>query len=172
MADAPHRAVIRDDGRVVVRDPEAVYELAGKGYGRVEGEVLTLSHVEALYLVKKGDLVVTDPEGNAVDFRRLLLTAMRGDPDIWTRLEVYTDLRRRGLQPRPGYVPGISFLVDRRTGDGTRRYLIVGIKEGGRISFKDLERVFAGAVESRRELVLALIDKEGNISYYIVNKFM
>jgi len=39
-----------------------------------------------------------------------------------------------------------------------------------RIGFRELEGYIRRALESRRELVLAIVDKDGNISYYKVEK--
>ncbi len=162
--------VLRSDDQVVVRDPEAVGFLTSRGYGIEEGGVVFLSPVETLYLVYRGYMEVVDVDGNAWTFTKLLQRFSRLDKEVWVKLNLYSDLRRRGFIVRRGVGDAIEFFVDRRTKEGMKRYLVRGVKEGERLGFKDLEEMFRRALELSRELVLAVVDKEGNITYYTVEK--
>ncbi|MEM2617261.1 MAG: hypothetical protein QXL64_07020, partial [Thermofilaceae archaeon] len=93
------------------------------------------------------------------------------DPGFWVKLNVYTDLRSRGLRVLP-LEGALVLLVERRSGEGERRYIVLCLEEGVRIGFKELEAFIRKALESKREPVLAIVDKEGNVSYYTVEKSM
>ncbi len=145
-------------------------ELVEKGYGEVEGENLLLNLCEAAYLLDRGDLMVVDSGGKRISFEEIVTLGAKTDPDFWVKLLVYSDLRSRGLQAKviSGSQPII--VVDRKTREGEKRYLVVCLEEGKRIGFREVEVFIRRALEARRELVTAIVDKEGNISYYKVDK--
>jgi len=159
------QGTLRDSRVVVPFDPD----LAGRGYGVQSGDSLELSLLEAAYLVDRGDLVVVDESGAEVSFEELVKRGAASDPSFWVKLNVYSDLRNRGLRVQP--LEGTPMmLVERKTGEGEKRYALLCLEEGVRIGFKELESFVRRAVESRREPVLAIVDKEGNISYYVVER--
>ena len=144
-------------------------ELVEKGYGIVKGDYVELSLLEAAYLLDKGELDVATEDGRLLAFQELVRIGASLDSDFWVKLNVYTDLRNRGLRAQP--LEGLPImLVDKKTGEGERRLMVLCLEEGVRIGFKELEAFIRRALESRRDPVLAIVDKEGNISYYIVEK--
>ncbi|MEM4020199.1 MAG: hypothetical protein QXG57_08245 [Thermofilaceae archaeon] len=155
-------------GRAIVPQSSG---LAEKGYGVVREEGLELTLVEAAYLLDRGELSLADESGRSVSLEELARRAAALDPGFWVKLNVYTDLRSRGLRALP--LEGAPvLLVERRSGEGERRYLVLCLEEGVRIGFKELEAFIRRALESKREPVLAIVDKEGNVSYYTVEKSM
>ncbi|AKG39245.1 MAG: hypothetical protein ACP5II_05250 [Infirmifilum sp.] len=170
VAEEPLREVFTGELRgvdIIVCDREGVTQLYRRGYGFTEGECLKLSLLEAAYLLYRGLLTVKDSSGKELNFEELLRLGGEYDPEFWTRLNVYTDLRNRALVVMPG-VHNLEFLLDWKRKTKTKRYLIRVVKEGTRLSFREFEEMFRRALESDRELVMAIVDKEGVISYYIV----
>ncbi|HDD05172.1 MAG TPA: tRNA-intron lyase, partial [Candidatus Aenigmarchaeota archaeon] len=81
--------------KVVVEDAKEANKLYNRGrYGALEGEKLTLSLVEALYLVERGKLRVFKGE-QELDYDSLLKLAADLEPRFWVRYCVYRDIRRR-----------------------------------------------------------------------------
>lgn len=154
-------------GYVVVCGEEAVSFLADRGYGLREAECLRLSLIEAAYLMYRGLLLAVDDSGEELHFDSIVTLGSKADPDFWTKLNVYSDLRNRALTVFPGVAP-LEFLIDWKRKDKVRRYLVRVVKEGARLSFKEFEEMFRRALESDRVLVLAIVDKEGVVSYYTV----
>ena len=164
-----HEAVegVLEGSRVEVKNGE---ELAERGFGVQAGESLWLTLVEAAYLVDKGELrVVEGGERRNIGFEDLVKRASSMDNSFWQKLVVYTDLRDRGLRAQP--LEGTYLiLAEKKVREGERRYMVLCLEEGVRIGFRELEGYIRRALESRRELVLAIVDKDGNISYYKVEK--
>lgn len=154
-------------GDVVVCGDKAIEELGKRGYGFREGTCIRLSILEAAYLVYRGFLVVKNEKGDELKFDELVRLGSKLDKDFWTRINVYADLRNRALIVMPG-VQNLEFLLDWKRKERVKRYLVRIVKEGSRLSFKEFEEMFRRALESDRELVMAIVDKEGVISYYIV----
>lgn len=160
---------IREDLYTVVEIDEKSSFLIEKGYGIYEKDVLYLEPTETLYLVYKGILEVFD-DSKKYSFIELLEIFSEKDPLIWMRLNLYSNLRKRGFIVRKGIGGRISFFVEKKFRENVKRYLVEGVSEGIRIGFVELENLFRRSLESGRVLILAVIDKEGNITYYMVNK--
>ena len=157
------------EGKVLIKDASAASELENKGYGTRINGVFTLNLIEATYLVDKGNLQVVNEEGENLSFSELARIGAQMDRYFWPKLSVYTDLRQRGLKPRL-FSDRLEFLVDKKVKEGEHRYLISILFEGHRIGFTDIEFLIKRALEARRKLVAAIMDKEGNISYYTIDK--
>ncbi len=157
----------------VLKGPRVVAPLVGelveKGYGIPRDGELELNLVEAAYLVDRGELTVVGSDGRQLGFRELVEAGSSQDPDFWVKLNVYSDLRNRGL--RAQVVEGTRvILAGKKSGEGERRFMILCLEEGVRIGFKELDAFIRRALESRREPALAIVDKEGNVSYYLVER--
>ena len=125
------------------------------GYGRPRGEGVALSRVEAAHLLYRGDLEAVDGRG----FRAFLAA----NADVAPRFLVYKDLRDRGFYVSPareGWVddPGGTDFVVHPRGDGPwdgtteHRMRVVGERAAVRLA-------------SLGEVVLAVVDEEGEITY-------
>jgi tRNA-intron endonuclease len=85
---------------------------------------------------------------------------------------VYRDLRGRGYVVREGFGSGVDFRVYER-GDyrkDTARYLIVNVQEGKPISVSDLTNVMTQSLSLKKELILAVMNRRGEIVYYSVSE--
>ncbi|MEM0377436.1 MAG: hypothetical protein QXI90_06655 [Thermofilum sp.] len=162
----PFQGKIRGQ-KIIVTDKSAIDFLSARGYGLSRETELQLDLIEAAYLTYRGLLVVEDEKGGKLSFSDLLSVGSSYDPDFWIKLNVYTDLRNRALVVMPG-VSKSEFLVDWKKKDGARRFLVRILHEGSKISFSDFEEMHRRALESDRELVVAIVDKEGVITYYTV----
>jgi tRNA-intron endonuclease len=152
---------------VVITDSEFASKLAERGYGIKVNSKLELSLVEATYLVHRGILKVRNDKGEEIRFSDLVRLAAGQDPDFWLRLNVYADLRNRALIVRHGVHPH-EFVIDWKKKNKPRRLLVRILCEGTKVGFPEFEEMFRRALESDRELVVAIVDKEGVVTYYLV----
>lgn len=160
------KGVLRDN-HVFVCDERAVAFLGERDYGFRDGGCLKLALVEAAYLVYRGFLNVEDGEGKTLSFEDIVRIGSSLEPDFWTVLNVYSDLRNRALNVLVG-VDSMELLLNWKKGERVKRYLVRVVKEGSRLGFVKFEEMFRRALESDRELVVAIVDKEGVVSYYLV----
>lgn len=158
---------ILKEGFIIVEDRSAVDFLYQKGYGFLKEEKLHLTMVEAAYMVYRGFIKVKTEDGKTLDFGDLVSMGLRENSDFWTILNVYADLRNRALIVKPGIDP-LELMVDWKKKNRVRRMLVRIVKEGTRLGFIIFEDMFRRALESGRELVMAVVDKEGVVSYYLV----
>lgn len=141
-------------------------------YGtRIAGNRLELEPVELLHLIERKRVTVITPSGDSVGSDYIVSTLLKDDPDLWVSYLVFRDLRSRGYAVRKGFGRGIGFRVyarGDRPGAANAKELVYVLKEGVPISLSDLDLVTQTAVSSRKSLVFALVDQNGEVNFYKV----
>ena len=157
---------------VRVTEQSSIDALSSRGYGTLEEKVFTLAFSEALYLQDKGMLEVKGEKSEAVDFQSLLHCYEAQNENAWVNYIVYRDLRSRGYVVREGFGAGINFRVYERGayGKDTAPYLILGTQEGKPLPINDLASVLQQCQSQKKELILAVMNRRGEIVYYSVSQ--
>lgn len=171
MSEAPFKGFVRASS-VVVMGEDASRLWSSGYYGEFRDDCLVLASFEALYLVERGRLAVYD-DGNCLGFRELLSYFLRNDPNIWIKYLIYSDLRRRGYVVKAGFGGKISFRVYRRgaaVGKEPAKYLVYGAVEGKPIELSLLSEMVREARSARKDLILAIVDRQGEVTYYDVSQ--
>jgi len=161
------------ESNVLVSSPEDIEGLSSRGYGVPENGKLVLTFYEALFLLSRGILEVEDEKtGAEVDFPDLLKRFQLVDENAWVKYLIYRDLRSRGYVAREGFGLGIDFRVYERGeyGKETAKYLIFGIQEGQPVSVEDLARALRYVQSLKKKLVLAVINRRGEVVYYSLSQ--
>ena len=158
---------------VTISSPEGMEEFSQKGYGVTEDSKLRLTFVESLFLLSKGAIEIKDEAtGKKLVFEKLLKRFQSVDKDAWVRYLIYRDLRSRGYVAREGFGLGIDFRLYERGdyGRGTAKHLIFGIQEGKPVSIETLARTQRYVQNLKKNLVLAVINRRGEIVYYSLSE--
>ncbi len=147
-------------------------ELSSRGYGITENNEFLLTFYEALYLLDKGWLEVEDEKGKKMDFQQLLKCYENIDENAWVKYLTYRDLRSRGYAVREGFGFGVDFRVYEKGdyGKDTAKYLVLNIQEGKPIPIEDLTRMMMQCQSLKKELILAAMNRRGEIVYYSVSQ--
>ena len=164
--------VIFENGKGYVASEDAD-RLSQQGfYGtRIDGNKLELEPVELLHLIERKRVVVTTPSGEHVGSDYIVNDLLVDDPDLWIQYLVFRDLRSRGYAVRKGFGSGIGFRVYARgdkPGTANAKELVYILKEGVPISLSDLDLVTKTAAGSRKDLLFALVDQNGEVNFYRV----
>lgn len=156
---------------VVVDDPDAVAELAAKGFGVKEDEALLLKDFEALYLMYLKKLSVSSG-GRCLTFNEMVDYALKRDPEAWTRFIVYRDLRSRGYTVKDGFGFGVDFRVYERGEYPSKpaKYLVFSLNEGGKKGVRGFSKSVDKILEMGKKPVIAVIERRGEVIYYMVSK--
>ncbi len=156
---------------VRVTEKSSVDALKQRGYGTAEDNVLTLTFYEALYLADKGMLEVTGKKGAKVDFQTLLQAYESTDENAWAHYMIYRDLRSRGYVVREGFGAAIDFRIYERGayGKDTAASLVMSTQEGKPMPMEDLAKALGQSQSLKKELVLAVMNRRGEIVYYSVS---
>ena len=159
------------EGNVLVAEQSSVDSLSQRGYGTGKNGVVTLTFYEALYLLDKDLLEVRDERGASQGFQSILKHYKKVDENAWANYLVYRDLRSRGYVARNGFGLGIAFRVYERGayGKDTAKYLVMSTQEGTPIPIADLTKAMLQCQSQKKELVLAVMNRRGEIVYYSVS---
>ena len=130
-----------------------------------------------LLLIERRRLLIweeNDKTKTQYDFEGLLTYFTRYEPRLWHKYVIYMDLRKRGYIVRTGYGDGIDFRVYKRGADfenDSARFLIYPVFEGNPIELRDLDKISRVAMSSRKDLIVATVDRLSKPIYYSVKKF-
>ena len=163
------------NGKIWAFDPGPAGELISRGLGEdIDGRLL-LSPEEALYLLEKRKSVhVVDENGNELLFPELMKFFSRKDKKFPSKYLVYRDMKDRGYVVKTGFKFGTHFRAYPRgvkPGEGHSHWLIHVADENKKVSFTELSRTVRLAQNVRKKLVFAIVDKEGDIVYYKIERF-
>jgi tRNA-intron endonuclease len=161
-----------NDKGVVVSEQSSIDQLSSRGYGTLETKVFTLAFFESLYLQDKEMLEVKNAAGEPVDFQTLLHCYEAQNENAWVNYLVYRDLRSRGYVVREGFGENIDFRIYERGayGKDTAPYLILGTQEGKPLPINDLAAALQKCQTQKKELILAVMNRRGEIVYYSVGE--
>ncbi|MCQ5337509.1 MAG: tRNA-intron lyase [Candidatus Methanomethylicia archaeon] len=164
----PEKAILM--GNKIIVTGSGAEKLHEQGYyGEWEDNKLVLFDVEALYLLDNNKIILVDESNKVLTFQELVNLLLKNDPNIWLRYLLYSDLRRRGYVVKEGYGKGLEFRVYRRgamIGKEPAKYLVYGLIEGKTISISELKNISNKAKLSNKDLIIAVIDRQGEITYY------
>ncbi len=157
---------------VRIAEKSCIDALSQRGYGTAENDVFALAFYEALYLLDKELLEVKDERGKAVDFQSLLQRYEKVNENAWVNYLVYRDLRGRGYVVREGFGAGTDFRMYERGayGKDTASYLVLGTQEGKPLPIDDLAKALRHCQSQKKELVIAVMNRRGEIVYYSVSQ--
>jgi tRNA-intron endonuclease len=161
-------------GEVVVPLREDAEMLSKSGYGaQREDSSLVLSSCETLYLTADNRIkVVEEIKKLEVTFEWLLGQFKVKDPEIWARYLVFRDLRSRGYVVKEGVGWGIDFRMYERGkyGEKAAKYVVFTLCEGSPISTDRLNEILRLVQSMKKELIVAVMDRRGEIVYYLLSQ--
>lgn len=140
-------------------------------------KILVLNPVEVLLLCERKRVLLwedNDKNKSLFDFESLLTYFTQFDDRLWHKYIIYSDLRKRGYIVRTGYGEGLDFRMYKRGADfknDTAKFLIYPVFEGQPIQLRDLDKMSRVAMSSRKDLIVATVDRLSKPIYYSVKKF-
>jgi tRNA-intron endonuclease len=164
--------VFSEDKIILFENQDQVYEPGF--YGKKIDDRLELSLIEALFLLKKRRINILKDK-KRLDFGQLYELAKAIDQRLAERYRVYEDLRERGLLVRSGFKFGCDFRVYERgvkliKGPKTQKehtkWIVFCVPEDYSCSFQELSRAVRLAHNIRARMLWAIIDNEGDVTYY------
>ncbi len=174
---------IIEDNKVIISDKECIEEFYKNSYigtlvKKIDAEdILVLEPIEVLLLCERNRILLyleNDKKNALYDFEGLLEYFSQFDDRLWQKYIIYMDLRKRGYIVRAGYGEGIDFRVYKRGADfekDSAKFLIYPVFEGYPIDLKELDKMSRVAMSSRKDLIVATVDRLSKPIYYSVTKF-
>jgi len=139
-------------------------------YGTLlENSKLQLSLLEALYLLQKKKIEVSDSRNKDMDFEMFLKKATKLEPNFWIRYCVFKDMRDRGYIIKTALKFGADFRVyDRgvKPGEDHARWIIYPVHEGATLTWYEFAAKNRVAHSTKKRLMMGIVDDEGDVTYY------
>ncbi|ODS42698.1 MAG: tRNA-intron lyase [Candidatus Altiarchaeales archaeon IMC4] len=158
--------------RVIIGDSETRSLCKERGFGEDGAGRAELSLIEALFLLESENLEVTDGK-KKLGFDDLLKIGAASEENFYAKYKVYSDMRGRGLLVRTGFKFGADFRVYERgssVGRGHSNRLVHVVPEEYTCSFPDISRAVRLSGNVKKEMIYAIVDEEGDITYYLIDR--
>mgnify|MGYP001573672338 CR=1 FL=1 len=161
-------------GEIVVADSnDLTRELYDKTrYGEPsENKKFQYALIEALYLMERGKFKIVNNKGKNIEFDDFVKKARKVEPNFLTRYAVFKDLRRRGYIVKTALKFGADFRVyDRgvKPGEDHARWVVFPVYESTSFTWYEFSAKNRVAHSTRKKLLLAIVDSEGDCTFYEV----
>ncbi|MBN2142036.1 tRNA-intron lyase [Candidatus Woesearchaeota archaeon] len=134
----------------------------------IEGGKVQLSLLEALYLLEKGKLEISEGK-KKLTAEEFLKKARKVEPNFWIRYCVFKDMRNRGYIIKTALKFGADFRVyDRgiKPGQDHARWIIFPVHEGETLTWYEFAAKNRVAHSTKKRLMMGIVDDEGDVTYY------
>ncbi len=155
-------ALVTEDRSTVLDEDQAVALYKVQYYGKMVGRRLQLSLLETAYLMKCGTLEVRNAKtGRKMSLESVLRRARKIQPDFDVRLQVYEDLRSRGIIVKTGFKYGSHFRA--YEGDPEKhhaKYLVHALPAGFKGMWPEISRAVRLAHGVKKEILFGEAGEE------------
>lgn len=163
-----HTATISQE-KIIAPVSDELRELYNSGrFGELTGDRANYSLLEGLYLLEKEKLTVTKGK-KTLTAEQLFDHALEIEPTFRIRYIVYKDLRNRGYIVKTALKFGADFRVyDRgiKPGEDHAKWIIFPVHENASFTWHEFSAKNRVAHSTRKKLLLAIVDEEGDVTYY------
>src|SRR4030042_1875624 len=174
------------ENKVIIWDSDAVMLYDESGYGKPLPEEkpnrVELDLIEAAYLVEKDKLKVFIKDGKKkkkLIFKDLMEIGTKCVNEFHSQFIVFRDLRERGYLVKTGYKFGAHFrLYDRgvklirgpKAPHEHTKAIVHAVSEESAFSLPEMSRAVRLAHNIRATMWGAIIDREGDVTYYSLSR--
>ncbi len=148
-------------------------------YGKLIEDYLELSLSEALHLVDRDELVVTE-EDEELTREALFDRFTAVDDEFPQKYAVYSDLRERGYILKSGFKFGTHFRVYPRgvnpykEGPKTQKehtkWVVHAVPENHTFTYQEMSRAVRLAQNIRATMLWGIVDTENEVTYYRIDR--
>jgi len=139
-------------------------------FGEPVGEKIQYSLSEALFLLEKSRLSVFQRK-KELPFDELKRKLQRVDKKIEVKYSVFRSLRERGYVVKTALKFGADFRVyepGSKPGDKHAKWIVFADNESRTFTWHEFSAKNRVAHSTKKNLLLAIVDEEGDVSYYEV----
>jgi len=163
------------NNKIIVKKSKDVGRLYNKSnLGKtITGNKLSLNLLEGVFLLGEEKISIIQ-DGQEIDFQTLLKKAAEYIPHLEIKYLIFRDLRKRGLFVKLSEKNKDDdlYIVKKKNGEGEKEklFLISAFSERDIIDISKIKYLIESAVKQNGELWFAIVDEEGDLTYYVVSK--
>ena len=158
-------------GELVSSTDSEAYSLHEKSrFGEISEDKIQYSLTEALYLFEKAKMEIFSKQ-KKLSKKELTEKLMRIDKKIQTKYPVFKDLREKGYTVKTALKFGADFRVydkGAKVGEEHAKWIVFADNETKRLTWHEFSAKNRVAHSTKKNLLLAIVDEEGDVSYYEV----
>jgi len=165
--------------KVIIWGKEGAKDIFENGwYGELFEDRLELALIEAALLLERGKIEIVKGKKKKISFKDFHDYCLKIDSRFKIRYTVYRDLRERGLPVRTGFKFGCDFRVYERGVTPIKKgpkaqhehthWIVFAVPEDYTCSFQELSRAVRLAHNIRANMLWAIVDNEGDVTYYSI----
>lgn len=156
-------------GEKVVSSSQEAFSLYEKSrFGEKKDNKIEYSGVEALFLLASNKLFLQSGKKTITE-EALLKKFRKKDKKIETKFIIFSDLRKRGYIVKTALKYGADFRVYDKglfPGEEHAKWILFATSENETISWHDFAAKNRIAHSTKKNLLIAIVDEEGDVSYY------
>jgi len=150
------KAFLIDDRTVIFNEKKYKKLFEKEFFGKSFGKGLQVSMLESLYLKDKKILDIKDINDKIISLEELGGKAEKYQPDIKTRLKIYSDLKNRGLIVKTGFKFGTHFRAyTKKPDEGHAEYLVQSVDKNFKFIWPNISRAVRLAHSVNKEMLFA-----------------
>ncbi len=157
--------------RIFSNSKEAQNLFASQRFGEQIGEKIFYSMSEALFLVEQGKMQINDFKNKKISQKDLMTKLQRIDKKFKTKYMVFKDLREKGYIVKTALKFGAEFRVyekGKSIGKDHAKWILFPVSETEQLTWHDFSAKNRVAHSTKKNLLIAIADDEGDVSYYEV----
>ena len=159
-------------GDKISSNSKAAQELfSSQRFGEKSGEKIIYSLAEALFLVESKKLEIYDHRDKKISTKKLLTRFQKISKKFRINYSVFKDLRKRGYIVKTALKFGAEFRVYEKkaqVGKQHAKWILYPIDEHSTLTWHDFSAKNRVAHSTKKNLLIAIVDDEGDVSYYEV----
>ncbi|MFH1503442.1 MAG: tRNA-intron lyase [Candidatus Diapherotrites archaeon] len=158
-------------GEIVLTNEADAFTLQKKSsFGELSGGKIQYTLSEALYLAEKNKIKIIQKR-RVLKFNEILNKFKKTDSRIQLKYPVFRDLRDKGYIVKTALKFGADFRVyekGSKLGAKHSKWIVFVEHESKRFSWQDFSAKNRVAHSTKKNLLLAILDEESDVSYYEV----
>jgi tRNA-intron endonuclease, archaea type len=158
--------------RISSNSAEAQDLFTNQRFGEKIGEKIFYTLSEALFLVKERKMEIYDFKNKKFSQKELLNRFERIDKKFKTKYLVFKDLRKKGYIVKTALKFGAEFRVydkGKKIGKDHAKWICFPVSENQTMTWQDFSAKNRVAHSTKKNLLIAVVDDEGDVSYYEVS---
>lgn len=158
-------------GEIVSTNSSRAYSLYEKSsFGKKREDKIIYSPTETLFLVEKNKIEVLS-KNKKLSSEELMRKFKRIDKKIQIKYPVFKDLREKGYVVKTALKFGAEFRVyekGKKIGESHSKWIVFTDYESKGLTWQEFSSKNRVAHSTKKNLLLAIVDEEGDITYYEV----
>ncbi len=159
-------------GNVVSSNESEAHQLYDKSnFGEIVKNKIQYSLVESLFLVWKNKMDILQ-KNKVLTEKEIQKKFQKIDKRFSLKYQVFEDLREKGYIIKTALKFGADFRVyekGKKPGQAHAKWIVFIDSENGRLTWHEFSAKNRVAHSTKKNLLLAIVDEEGDVSYYEVN---